>query len=444
MSDLIVLLLVLACIVAMVVLTSKFKCNIFLAMFVASLSLGIAALPTAEVVPVIKDGFGGTMKSIGVIIVLGIMIGLLLEKTGATVSMALAILRLTGKMRADLSIGITGFLTGIPIFCDSGFIVLSGLNKSLVKSTGKPMLYMATLLATGLYSVHCLVPPHPGALAAVGLMKTNVGQLIGLGLLLAVPGAAAGFAWAWWMCRHEMPRPVETQTEEAVLADGQKLPATCLSFLPILVPLALLSVRSALMLKPVPSGTLLEKSLLFLGYPEVALLVGVGLAMILCRGMKSGDLAELFDKAIEKSGPILVLTGAGGVFGAVIKATGVGEYAGAHLADTGLGLCIPFLMAAFLKTSLGSSTVAIMTAASIVAPMLGALQLESETGRLLATLAMGAGSIIVSHTNDSYFWVVTRFSGLEPKQTLRVFTTATLITGVTVFLSVLLCARLMQ
>jgi len=441
MSHLVVLLLVLASIVVMVLLSSKVKCNIFLAMFMVSLALGIAALPTNEVIPVIKDGFGGTLKSIGVIIVLGIMIGQLLERTGATVSMALAILRLTGKKRADLSIGITGFVTGIPIFCDSGFIVLSGLNQSLVKHTGKPMAYMATLLAIGLFSVHCLVPPHPGALAAAGLMKTNIGQLIGLGLLLAIPGAAAGFAWARWLCRHEMTVPGDRPTETAVPFDGQKLPPTLLSFLPILVPVALLSLRSVLLLRSELSGGFVEKTLFFLGNPEVALLIGVGLAMTLCRHVEHGALTDLFDQAIEKAGPILVLTGAGGIFGAVIKATGVGEYAGARLACTGLGLFVPFLMAAFLKTALGSSTVAIMTAASIIAPMLGALRLESETGRLLATLAMGAGSMIVSHTNDSFFWVVTRFSGLAPKQTLRVFTTATLVTGITVFLTVLLCAR---
>ncbi len=446
MNDALVLLFVLASIVLIVLLTSKFKCNIFLSMFVVSLLLGIAALPVNDVVPVIKEGFGGTMKSIGVIIILGIMIGLLLEKTGATLSMALAILRLTGKERAGLSIGITGFVTGIPIFCDSGFIVLSGLNRSLVQRTGKPMIYMATLLATGLYSVHCLIPPHPGAMAAAGLLKTNVGQLIGLGLLIAVPGAAAGFAWARWMCRHEPAAAVPSPSEEvlagaALPLGGQALPSTFRSFLPVLLPLALLTLRSAIMLRSPASDSTLENALLFLGSPEVALLVGVGLAVTLCKRVDLALLNELFDKAIEKAGPILVLTGAGGIFGAVIKATGVGEYAGTYLAGTGCGLLIPFIMAAFLKTALGSSTVAIMTAASIVAPMLGALHLESESGRLLATLAMGSGSMIVSHANDSYFWVVTRFSGLDAEQTLRVFTTATLVTGITAFLMVLLCSR---
>lgn len=443
MSPLVVLFFVLFSIALMILLTSKFKCNIFLAMFLVSLLLGIVALPANDVVPVIKEGFGGTMKSIGIIIVLGIMIGLLLEKTGATTSMALAILKLTGKKRADLSIGITGFICGIPIFCDSGYIVLSGLNRSLVQKTGRPMAYMATLLAMGLYSVHCLIPPHPGALAAAGILKTNIGSLIGLGLLCALPGAAAGFAWARWMCRREMPGAVADPPCEPVEPDAGKRPSTARAFLPILVPLALLTGRSLLMLAQPAADSQLVKVLLFLGYPEVALLIGVGLAMSLYPKIGTGELTALFDAAIEKSGPILVLTGAGGVFGAVIKATGVGEYAGAHLAATGLGLCIPFVMAAFLKTALGSSTVAIMTAASIVAPMLGALHLESDTGRLLATLAMGAGSMIVSHANDSYFWVVTRFSGLASAQTLRVFTTATLVTGLTVFTTVWLFARFM-
>lgn len=438
MSGPMLLLLTAAGIAVMVVLTARFKCNIFLAMFLVSLVIGVAALPAEEVVPVVKEGFGGTMKSIGVIIVLGIMIGLLLERTGATVRMARVILRVTGKKRADLAIGITGFITGIPIFCDSGFIVLSGLNRSLAAGTGKPMVYMAALLATGLYSVHCLVPPHPGALAAAGLMKTNVGSQVGLGLLLAIPGALAGFAWVKWLCRGA--KRSSGPAAETEFEDERGLPGAVPAFLPILVPVALLTLRSMLMLRAA-SGAWPLRLLLFLGQPEIALLIGVGLALLLCRHMIPGALTDLFETAIEKAGPILVLTGAGGIFGAVIKATGVGQYAGACLAGTGLGLCIPFLMAAFLKTALGSSTVAMMTAASIVAPMLGSLHLESETGRLLATLAMGAGSMIVSHTNDSFFWVVTRFSGLAPKQTLRVFTTATLITGVTVFLAVLLCSR---
>lgn len=434
---------VMASIVLMIALTSKFKFNIFLSMFAVSLLLGLATLPAADVVPAVKEGFGGTMKSIGVIIVLGIMIGLLLEKTSATTSLALAILRLTGRRRADLAVGLTGFVTGIPIFCDSGFVVLSGLNKSLVARTGRPPAYLATLLAVGLYSVHCLIPPHPGALAAAGIMKAGVGSLLGLGLLLAVPGALAGFAWARWATRRGQSSGGGDEAGEPEPARGEALPPVFRSFLPILVPVLLLSGRSVLQLLPQLSQNGAAKVLFFLGQPEIALTAGVALAASLLKRIDLSALTELFDRAIEKAGPILVLTGAGGIFGAVIKATGAGELAGARLAATGLGLFIPFAVAAFLKTALGSSTVAMMTAASVVAPMLGSLHLDGDAGRLLATLAMGAGSMVVSHANDSYFWVVTRFSGIRPDQTLKTFTTATAVVGATVFVAVLVCAKVM-
>jgi len=180
-----------------------------------------------------------------------------------------------------------------------------------------------------------------------------------------------------------------------------------------------------------------------MGCPEVALLIGVGFAITLFKKINTTLSCELFDDAIEKAGPILVLTGAGGIFGAVIKATGVGEHAGVYLAGTGLGLFIPFVISAFMKTAQGSSTVAIMTAAAIVSPMLPSLHLENESGKLLATLAMGAGSMVVSHANDSYYWVVTKFSGLDSGATLRVYTTTTLVMGISTFLVILLCSLFM-
>jgi len=438
MSFPVVLSLVLLAIALIVVLTSLLKHNTFLSMFVVSLLLGIIVLPSNEVIPVITQGFGDTMKSIGVIIVLGIMIGVLLEKTGATLSMALAILRLTGKEKVGLAIGITGLITGIPIFCNSGFIMLSGLNKSLVQRSGKPMIYMATMLATGLYAIHCLIPPHPGAMAAVSLMKPNIGQLIMLGIAVAIPGAVAGFAWARFMCRNEPC--AQAGADEKMHPDESSLPSPFHAFLPILVPLVLLTAKSIVMLKHPGTGGFLEKAIGLLGCPEVALLIGVGLAVTLFKKIDANLVSSLFDDAIEKAGPILVLTGAGGIFGAVIKATGVGEQAGTYLVGTGLGLVIPFGISAFLKTAQGSSTVAIMTAASIVAPMLAALHLDGDAGRLLATLAMGAGSMVVSHANDSYFWVVAKFSDLEAEATLRVYTSTTLVMGLAAFLVVLLCS----
>jgi gluconate:H+ symporter, GntP family len=428
--------IVLLSILAIILLTSVFKQNTFLSMFVVALTLGVALLPAKEVVPVIAQGFGDTMKSIGVIIILGIMIGQLLEKTGATASMANSILRLTGKHNSGLAIGLTGFVAGIPIFCNSGFIVLSGINKSLVKATGKPMIFMATMLAAGLYSIHCMIPPHPGAMAAVGIVKPNIGYLILLGIFIALPAAFAGFGWAKWMTRKEHIVLNNTTATEEVNTFETDFPSPFWSFMPILVPLILLTGKSIIMLYQPPMEIWWVKIITLIGSPEVALLLGVFIALSLFKKIEKDKINSLFDEAIEKAGPILVLTAAGGIYGAVIKATGIGEQTGTYLAATGLGLFIPFFITSFLKTAQGSSTVAIMTAASIVAPMLPALYLDTEAGKLLATLAMGAGSMSISHANDSYFWVVAKFSGLETNATLKVYSSTTLVMGCVAFLCV--------
>jgi len=444
MSFALLLFLVVLCLALIIVLTSVLKLNTFLSMLVVSLLLGIATLPAPDVVPVVTAGFGGTMKTIGLVIILGVMIGVLLEKTGATLSLARALLRLTGEKKAGLAVGLTGLLVGVPIFCNSGFIVLSGLNKSLVQKTGQPMIKLATMLAAGLYSVHCLIPPHPGAMAAVGLLKPDIGTLLLFGLIVAVPAAAASFLWAHFACRKEVvASPDHSGANNAAPVGDSDLPSAGHALLPILVPLLLMAAKSIFMLRSKEAASFVGRMVDLVGNPEIALLVGVALAITLFKKIDRQSLGELFDRAIEQAGPTLVLTSAGGVFGAVIKATGVGEQAGGHLAASGLGLIIPFAIAAFLKTAQGSSTVATMTAASIVAPMLAALHLDGDSGRVLATLALGAGSMTVSHANDSYFWVVTKFSGLDAGKALRVYTPATLVMGLTAFAVIWICSLFM-
>jgi GntP family gluconate:H+ symporter len=431
---------ILASIVLIVVLTSIFRYNAFLSMLVASLLLAVTTLPLQEVVPSIMLGFGNTMKSIGLIIILGIILGLILDKTGATYSIAKSMLRLTRKEHSGLAIHLTGFITGVPIFCDSGFIVLHGINRSLVRNTGKSMIFMATVLASGLYSVHCLIPPHPGATAAAGIMGADIGKLIMIGLPVALVASLSGFFWARFISKkfpNDQPHP-GIENHEPII--NNHLPSSLHSFLPIIVPLILLSGRSIVLLIPHNEENVYLKILSFTGEPVIALMVGIILAITLFEKIKLKSLNELFDLSIEKSGQILAITAAGGIFGNIIKMTDAGEVAGNFLANTELGLFIPFLIAAFLKTAQGSSTVAIMTTASILAPMLNALNITSGTGVIFATLSMGAGSMIVSHTNDSYFWVITKFSELEPKFTLRVFTTSSLVMGITAFLIILLAS----
>lgn len=423
-------------IVLIVVFTSVLKYNTFLSIFAVSLLIAIGTLPLQDVVPTILTGFGNTMKSIGLIIIFGIILGLILDKTHATKSIAHAILKLTGKKNAGLAVHSTGFITGIPIFCDSGFIVLQGINKSLVESTGKPMVFMASVLAAGLYSVHCLIPPHPGATAAAGIMSANIGQLIMIGLPVAAVAALSGFLWVKFITRNDLNTLPIDNSDKKNQNEVIELPSAFRSLLPIVVPVLLLSGRSAfLLLAPGDQGAL-TKIISFLGEPIIALMIGILLAVSLYKKVNSKELNELFDLSIEKAGTILAITAAGGIFGTVIKATGIGEVAGVYLAATGLGIFVPFLIASFLKTAQGSSTVAIMTTASIISPMLASLNLNGSYGIVLATLAMGAGSMFISHTNDSYFWVITKFSDLEVKSTLRVWTTTTAVMGIFAFAAV--------
>jgi gluconate:H+ symporter, GntP family len=423
--------LVLVSILGIIILTSKFKLKAFIALFLVSLFLAFTTLPPETVVTTIKEGFGSTMASIGFLIILGAIIGITLDKTGGTLSIARYILSKTGEKRSTQAMGITGFITGLPIFCDSGFIILSGLAKSFSSKAKVSMPFMATVLATSLYSVHCLIPPHPGALAAAGVIKVNIGYLIIVGTVFAIPGALSAYFWSKWMSKGKNYAHAEIETGGEI--DEGNLPSAFRSFLPVVVPLLLITVRSLINLADKEGHSFIARLFYFPGEPVFALSIGVILALLLLKNKTMNAMNELFGEAIEKAGPILIVTAAGGMFGMVIKATGTGQSLGTLLAGTSIGLVVPFLIAAIMKTAQGSSTVAIITTASFVGPMLTVLGLDSEWGKLLAMLSMGAGSMIVSHANDSYFWVISNFSDIDPDTTLKVYSSSTIIMGMVVF-----------
>ncbi len=437
MSLLFGLSLILAGIILIIVLTSWLKINSFLSLFLVSLLLAIIVLPFPDIVPALKKGFGDTMAAIGLIIIFGAVIGVTLDYTGATRSMANYILSKTGDKNASSAMSITGFITGLPIFCDSGFIVLSGLNRSLTARSKSNPVFMATVLACSLYSVHCLIPPHPGATAAAGIVGANIGHLVLIGIAVAVPVAAAGYFWARFMTKRFSVKTDPDTVPESKESTTSLLPSPVKSFLPILVPLLLITGKSLTgFLFPGNTSTCIDLIGL-IGDPVIALLLGMLLSFLLLPAFNLKTINHILSVSIEKAGPILIITAAGGIFGAIIKATGTGEQAGAFLSQTRLGLLIPFLLTFILKTAQGSSTVAIITAASIMAPMLDNIGFPGETGKLLVMLAMGSGSMMVSHANDSYFWVVTNFSRIEADDTLKVYSTATVVMGLTGFAVVL-------
>lgn len=435
MSMILISILVIISIIAIILLTSSLKLHAFIALFVVSVALALAVLPADTIIKTIKEGFGATMGSIGFLIIFGAIIGITLDKTGGTLSIAEYILSRTGEKRSAAAIGITGFITGLPIFCDSGFIILNGLAKSFSIRSGTAVTFMVTVLATSLYSVHCLIPPHPGALAAAGMLEANIGYLVMMGIVFAIPGALAAYFWSRFMTRGSKPEKDEASDSQKKqpMAD---LPPVFLSFLPIVVPLLLITIKSLAAIGDKTGESMVSHIFAFPGEPVIALFTGVLLSLLLIKKRDIHSLNALFSEAVVKAGPILIITAAGGMFGLVIKSTGVGEAMGEILSGSKAGILVPFLIAAVMKTAQGSSTVAIITAASFVAPMLPMLGLDSEWGRLFAMLAMGSGSMIVSHANDSYFWVVTNFGEISVNYTLKVYTSSTLIMGSVVFLCV--------
>jgi gluconate:H+ symporter, GntP family len=421
------LLILLVVFIFIIISTVKFKVHAFYVLIAAAFGTGIAAgIPTTEVIKKMIEGFGNTMGQIGIIIIAGTTIGVLLERSGAAFQLANFTLRTVGENRVPLSVSIFGFTVSIPIFCDSGFVVLSPLNKALAAKAGISMSVMAVVLASALYTTHCLVPPHPGPTAAVAafdilLNYDLMGRVVLIGLLAAIPGVITGY---WWATRFAKKFFVEAKPEipfERLIQSGKKLPGIIRSILPILLPVLLIGLKSF---------SLLPSVVEFLGVPTVAMLIGVVTALFLVPRWNAEILSEWLGDGVKAAGIILAITAAGGSFGTILRETGVGDYLGQLLSHWNLGLFIPFLIAAAIKTAQGSSTVAIITTAPLINSLLPSLGLNSEWGAVFAILAMGAGSMVVSHANDSFFWVVTKFSDLDTAISFKVYTTATLLIGV--------------
>jgi GntP family gluconate:H+ symporter len=441
------LLLLLAGIILIVVLTTRYRIPAFFALLLSCLLVGLGVgLSLNDVVATAKDGFGNIMKSLGLIIVLGTTLGVILEHTGSTRVMAGYIIKKVGQRRSAVAVSLTGFIVGLPIFCDSGFIVLSGLNKPLSGRSRIPISVMAVSLATGLYSVHCLIPPHPGAAAAAGALGVDFGRLIVAGIGIALPAAIVGHRWARFAGRNGAIAPEGAGDDPGQARAPADAPAAgsmspLLAFLPVIAPIVLIALKSFFLIEHTSTFHWLSIAL-SLGDPVIALLVGVLLAFVTGgRPWTTGSIGTLLNSSIEKAGSILVIIGAGGAFGAILAATRTGEQLSGSLNLSQMGIFFPFLLTFLLKTAQGSSTVAIITAVSIVNPLLPALGLAAGNGPLLCILSMGAGSMMISHANDAYFWVIARFSGLDMRTMLKVYSVATLFMGLTAYGIVYIVSR---
>ena len=420
------LLLVVAVIVG---LTVKFKLHPFLALLFGALVMGfLGGIDPSTIIGILADGFGSTLTSIGIVIAAGAIIGEYLDRSGGAKILANKILDAVGEKNSPLSMGVTGYIVSIPVFCDSGFIVLSALNKAISKRAGVPLAVLAVALASGLYATHVFVPPTPGPLAAAATLGADVGWVLILGLIVSIPVMIVALVWATKGCKNFK---IEYNFEETEPDENYIAPSFTLAVIPILTPIALIALKSISELPSAPFGeSLLFELFVFIGSPIIALLIGASLSFLMVRtGNKIKH--QWLEEALKKAGTIILITGAGGAFGAILRETNLGEFAAQFTEIGGLGMAIPFIIAAFLKTAQGSSTVAIITAAAITAPLLEPLGFDSTMGTALVVLAIGAGSLTISHVNDSYFWVVAKFSEMDTSTALKTHTISTLLMGFT-------------
>ncbi len=437
-GPLLIVILLLA-VALIIVSTAKLRLHPFPALIAAAFFVGLlVGMPLTDLAEAVSGGFGAIMGYIGLVIVFGTIIGTVLEKTGAALKMAEIVIRRVGEKRPQLAMSLIGAIVSVPVFCDSGYVILSSLKKAMAKRAKVALASMAVALATGLYATHTLVPPTPGPIAAAGNIGASdyLGTIILIGLVVSVPTIFAGYLWATRVAsRIRIEGEDENISYDEVLQQFGDLPSAWKAFAPILAPILLIGIGSVVSLTGYDGFG--AETLLFLGAPTVALFAGLLFSLFLFPRFNEETLTGWIGEGIKNAAPILLITGAGGAFGRVLSETPIDALI-KGMAEGGLPggafvLLLPFAIAAGLKTAQGSSTAALVVTSALVAPLLGGMGIESPVQLALVVMAIGAGAMTVSHANDSYFWVVTQFSGMDVKDAYKAQTLATLVQGMTAF-----------
>ena len=443
-------------IILMILMISKFKVHPFLALMSISLVLAIVAgIDLSKIPAMIGVGFSGTFKSIGIVIIFGTIIGTVLEKTGAALKLADMVVKLVGQRRPELAMLIMGWVVGIPVFCDSGFVVLNSIREALYKKISASPVAMSVALSGGLYASHVFIPPTPGPIAAAGtlglggnlLLVIIMGTVVSVPVLVAVYFFSKSIAKSVTISDKEADATITASYEELLKKFGT-LPSGFLSLAPIIMPIIFMAVGSVIDVLAkqgmLDKAALLPKILLFLGNPIIALAIGVIFCVfLLAETKKMREFDHITNESLKIAGPILFITAAGGVLGNVITEAGFVNFIKENASTIkAVGIFFPFIISAVLKTAQGSSTVAIITTASIMGAfsdgnsLMYILGFTSEISAALCVMAIASGAMCVSHANDSYFWVVTNFSKMTADQGYRTQTAMTFIMGVVGMISV--------
>ena len=449
-------------IVVMLVLIIFTRLHAFPSLIISAILIALLAMPIGDVINTVTTGFGNTMKSIGIVIGFGCIMGIFLEKSGAAKRMALTILKLVGVKNCDIVLGLTGFVVSIPVFCDSGFVILSSLAKEFSRLTKKSMVWLGGILGMGLYITHFMVPPTPGPLAVVSTFNENMPNSIDLGmyiiwgLLISIPlFIAAVFLFRYYGKKYpdlvvkeeEIDRSKYTEAQLKVLdriaakskagqelenkdfedlLAAEKLPSAFMSFFTLLLPIVLIFANTIVgQIKPL-EGTTFRAIVQFLGNPVVALFISLCIgAFFLCKEFDRKTCVSLMNEACKDAGPIVFITAAGGALGAVINNIGAAKIMADWLVATGIpGILIPILIGVIMRFPQGSGTTAMITGSAIVAPMIAA---GLPVNPYLAALALCLTTMCPSYLNDSYFHVVTNFSGMDIKTSLKTWSVSTFI-----------------
>lgn len=451
-------------IVLLIFMVLKTKIQAFLALIITTVVIGvIGGMPlntiTLEngtkfgILQSITSGFGNTLSSIGIIIGFGVMLGAIFEETGAAKRMALCFLKVFGKNKEEEALAFTGFLVSIPIFCDSGFIILSPIAKAISKVTKKSLISLGVALAAGLVITHTMVPPTPGPLGVCGIFGVDVGQFILLALVLSIPMTIVAILYARkyiakklnWIV-NENDELVEAQAGSVELGKeinlgSENLPSTFSSFLPIVLPVILILMNTVFTAMKLMDGFF--NILIFLGQPIVD--VGIGLLtaiFILGKNMSRKEILASMEKGMMSAGIIMLVTGGGGALGQIIKDSGLGTYMAEGITAMNVPIILlPIVISTVMRFIQGSGTVAMTTAASISAPII----LATGANPVVSALACCVGSCFFSYFNDSYFWVVNRTLGVsEAKDQIRVWSITTTIIWAVGCLEVIILSFIMH
>jgi GntP family gluconate:H+ symporter len=426
------LLYALAAVIALVLLIARFKLHPFIALISVSLVMGVAAgMPLGAAVKAFQDGVGGVLGFIAVVVGLGTMLGKMMAESGAATRIATTLIDLFGEPRVHWAIMIVAFIVGIPVFFQVGFVLLIPLVFTIARSTGMSLIKIGIPLVAGLSVVHGMLPPHPAAMLAVGAYNADVGRTILFGLLVGLPTAAlAGPIFATWIApRIELPaeNPLAAQLEGRSV---KEMPGFGISLFTVLIPVILMLLASAADIALDPSSSV-RSALHAMGQPIVALLLALLFSFLSLRHPRHFTREEVMKFCNDCLGPtatILLVIGAGGGFNQVLVQSGVGgAIAGVAVGSHASPLILAWIVAALIRVATGSATVAMTTAAGIVAPI---ALLTPGTNAELLVLATGAGSLVLSHVNDSGFWLIKEFFNMTVPQTLKTWTVAETIIGV--------------